>query len=144
MRAKLSVCIHTFVSVHVRLCSQTTQEGIDLFLSQRLDSTWDQDKRALPLQTTPADLEGTRAVETASNQEELARESGLGLGATGWQGREAELALEVRVRCCGRSLARWARGGEACLTCLTCPPVPLDDQDPHNMNMYPGTVPPHD
>ena len=103
------------------MCSQTTQEGIDLFLSQRLDSSWEQDKRVLPQQTTLADGEGTRAFEAALNQEELARESGLGVVSTGWQGREAELALEVRTGCCGRSRATGGAVAEACLPALRAP-----------------------
>lgn len=64
-----------------------------MFLSERLDSSWDQDKGILPLHTS-ALVDNTPQM-TRGDEQDLEREIGTALGGTGWQGREEELALEV-------------------------------------------------
>lgn len=74
--------------------SQTTQEGIDFFLSERLDSSWEQDKGLLSLPVAPS-AESDAQLAAGGDEQRLLRETGSALGGTGWQGREHELALEV-------------------------------------------------
>ena len=69
-----------------------------MFLSERLDGSWDEDKRMFPFES-PLSLaagsgpEQPPAVQPAA--QDAVKSVSWTTAASGWQGREAELALQV-------------------------------------------------
>ena len=68
---------------------QRTQEDVEAFLAEQLHASWRQDKAVRPM----LDLAPAPLIEPALGGD---AESAAGNSGAGWQGREAELALQVR------------------------------------------------
>ena len=79
---------------------QSTQDGVDMFLSERLDRSWEQDKVLFPLAapsrtSTAVQHEHAAAMPPGVFGDEAMTSVPWASNSTAWQGRETELALEV-------------------------------------------------